>query len=49
MKVLNPYVPQRGHRLLVRSETRRAVEHMPRHPSTYASQLRAFTGAILRG
>jgi hypothetical protein len=27
----------------------RAVEHVPRQPSTYASQLRAFTGAILRG
>jgi predicted dehydrogenase len=37
------------HRLLVRSDTRRAVEYMPRQPSTYASQLRAFTGAVLRG
>jgi predicted dehydrogenase len=49
MEVLNPYVPQRGHRLVVRSNIRRAVEHVPREPSTYASQLRAFTGAILRG
>jgi predicted dehydrogenase len=48
MKVLNPYVPQLGHRLVVRSDTLRAVEHVPRHPSTYASQLRAFTAAILR-
>ena len=49
MKVLGPYVPQLWHRLVVRSDTRRAVEHVPRQPSTYASQLRAFTGAILRG
>ena len=49
MQVLNPYAPQLGHRLVVRSDTRRAVEHVPRHPSTYASQLRTFTGAILRG
>jgi predicted dehydrogenase len=49
MKVLNPYVPQLGHRLVVRSDTRRAVEHVPRHPSTYASQLQALAGAILRG
>ena len=49
MDVLNPYVPQLGHRLVVRSDTRRAVEHVPRQPSTYAGQLRAFTGAILRG
>lgn len=49
MEVLNPYVPQLGHRLMVRSDTRRAVEHVARRPSTYASQLRAFTGAILRG
>jgi predicted dehydrogenase len=46
---LNPIAPQLGHRLMVRSDTRRAVEYMPRKPSTYASQLRAFTGAILRG
>jgi predicted dehydrogenase len=49
MKVLGPYVPQLWNRLVVRSDTRRAVEHVPRQPSTYASQLRAFTGAILRG
>ena len=49
MTVLNPYLPQLGHRLVVRSNIRRAVEHMARQPSTYASQLRAFTGAILRG
>jgi predicted dehydrogenase len=49
MKVSNPYVPQLTHRLVVRSNTRRAVEHVPRQPSTYAGQLRAFTGAILRG
>ncbi len=49
MEVLSPYQPQLVHRLVVRSDTRRAVEHVPRQPSTYASQLRAFTGAILRG
>ena len=49
MEVLGPYVPQLVHRLIIRSDLRRAVEHMPRQPSTYASQLRAFTGAILRG
>ena len=49
LEVLNPYVPQLGHRLVVRSETRRAVEHVPREPSSYAAQLRAFMGAILRG
>ena len=49
LKVLSPYFPQLGHRVTVRSSTRRAVEHVPRRPSTYASQLRAFTGAILRG
>jgi predicted dehydrogenase len=48
MEVLGPYVPQLWHRLVVRSNTRRA-ERVPRQPSTYASQLRAFTGAILRG
>jgi predicted dehydrogenase len=49
MEVFSPYVPQLVHRLVVRSDTRRAVEHVPRQPSTYARQLRAFTGAILRG
>jgi predicted dehydrogenase len=49
MRVLNPIAPQLGHRLVVRADTRRAVEYVPRKPSTYASQLRAFTGAILRG
>ena len=49
VKVLNPYQPHLGHRLVIRSNTRRAVEHIPRQPSTFASQLRAFNGAILRG
>jgi predicted dehydrogenase len=49
MKVLSPYHPQLGHRLLIRSNTRRAVEHVPRQPSTFANQLRAFIGAIVRG
>jgi predicted dehydrogenase len=49
MKVLSPYHPQLGHRLVIRSNTRRAVEHVPRQPSTFARQLRAFIGAIVRG
>ena len=48
MRVLSPYQPQLVHRLVIRSSTRRAVEHVPRQPSTFASQLRAFIGAILR-
>ena len=49
MRVLNPYFPQLVHRLSVRSSTRHAVERVPRRPSTYECQLRAFTGAVLRG
>jgi predicted dehydrogenase len=49
MEVLGPMCLSWCNRLIVRSDIRRAVEHMPRKPSTYASQLRAFTSAILRG
>jgi predicted dehydrogenase len=49
MRVLNPYFPQLGHRLLIKSASRTAVEHVARQPSTYACQLRAFTDAVLRG
>jgi predicted dehydrogenase len=49
MRVLNPYFPQLGHRLLIKSAKRSAVEHVARQPSTYACQLRAFTDAVLRG
>jgi predicted dehydrogenase len=48
MRVLNPYFPQLGHRLLIKSASRTAVEHVARQPSTYARQLRAFTDAVLR-
>ena len=48
MRVLNPYFPQFGHRLLIKSSSRTAVEHVARQPSTYACQLRAFTAAALR-
>jgi predicted dehydrogenase len=48
MRVLNPYFPQLGHRLLIKSASRTAVEHVARQPSTYACQLRAFTDAVLR-
>jgi predicted dehydrogenase len=49
MRVLNPYFPQFGHRLVVKSTNRSAVEHVARQPSTYACQLRAFCAAVLRG
>jgi predicted dehydrogenase len=48
MRVLNPYFPQLVHRLLIKSASRTAVEHVARQPSTYACQLRAFTDAVLR-
>jgi predicted dehydrogenase len=49
MRVLNPYFPQLGHLLLIKSSSRIAVEYVARQPSTYACQLRAFTSAVLRG
>jgi predicted dehydrogenase len=49
MRILNPYFPQFGHRLLIKSANRTAVEHVARQPSTYARQLRAFCAAVLRG
>jgi predicted dehydrogenase len=49
MRILNPFFPQFGHRLLIKSADRSAVEHVARQPSTYAQQLRAFANAVLRG
>jgi predicted dehydrogenase len=48
MRVLNPLAPQVGHRISVRSADGRRVERMTRRPS-YAFQLDAFAGAVLRG
>ncbi|GJO19485.1 oxidoreductase [Mycobacterium marinum] len=48
LRVLNPVVPQLFHRLTVQSAIGRRVERFPRRAS-YAYQLDAFTGAILRG
>ncbi|GHF60901.1 putative dehydrogenase [Amycolatopsis bartoniae] len=49
MRVLNPFMPQVAHRLTVRTGGTRRVESVPRQPSTYTAQLRAFAGAVLRG
>ena len=46
--VLNPVLPHFFHRFSVRSEGRKRVERFPRR-STYAYQLDAFVGAVLRG
>lgn len=49
MQAFNPVAPQFRHSLTVRS-TRgaRRKEQAPRFPSSYAAQLQAFTGAVLR-
>ncbi len=48
MRVFNPVRPHLYHRLVVRNAAGRRVEHLG-GDSTYAHQLRAFTGAILDG
>ncbi|MCX2933900.1 Gfo/Idh/MocA family oxidoreductase [Mycobacterium sp. CVI_P3] len=48
LRVLNPVLPQIYHRLWVRSGDTKRVERFPRR-STYAYQLDAFAGAVLRG
>ncbi len=48
LHVLNPLVPQFFHRLSVRSAGVKRVERFPRRAS-YAYQLDAFAGAVLRG
>jgi predicted dehydrogenase len=49
MKVFNPIAPQYRHSLTVRSARGRRKEQVPKHPSSYAAQLQAFTAAVLRG
>ncbi|MBY8850788.1 Gfo/Idh/MocA family oxidoreductase, partial [Saccharothrix sp. MB29] len=48
MRVLNPFMPQLGHRLTVKLAGQRRVERFDRRTS-YAYQLDAFAGAVLRG
>jgi predicted dehydrogenase len=48
MRVLNPFAPQLGHRLVVKLKGQRRVERFDRRPS-YAYQLEAFADAVLRG
>ena len=48
LRALNPVMPQLFHRLSVRSSAGNRVERFPRRPS-YAYQLDAFAGAVLRG
>ncbi len=48
VRVLNPVAPQAYHRLTVRAGGGRRVEKFPRRAS-YAYQLDAFAGAVLRG
>ena len=48
LRVLNPTAPQAMHRLVVRSQGRRRVEHVVRRP-TYAFQLEAFVDAVRHG
>jgi predicted dehydrogenase len=48
LRVLNPVMPQFYHRLTVRAPDGKRVERFGRRPS-YAYQLDAFVGAVLRG
>ncbi|HEX5116477.1 MAG TPA: Gfo/Idh/MocA family oxidoreductase [Pseudonocardiaceae bacterium] len=48
MSVLNPLAPQFFHRLTVRVDDGRRTERLTKRPS-YAYQLDAFAGAVLRG
>lgn len=48
VRLLNPVTPQFFHRLSIRSSAGKRVERFPRRPS-YAYQLDAFAGAVLRG
>ena len=48
LAVLNPFVPQLGHRLAVRTTEGRRVEHLSRRPS-YDFQLDAFVAAVRAG
>ncbi|MFT7836598.1 Gfo/Idh/MocA family oxidoreductase [Saccharothrix sp. BKS2] len=48
MRVINPFAPQAGHRLVVRLKGQRRVERFDRRPS-YEYQLEAFADAVLHG
>lgn len=48
LRVLNPILPQIFHRLSIRTAAGKRVERFGRRPS-YAYQLDAFAGAVLRG
>lgn len=48
MKLFNPVTPHLVHRMSVRSTDGKRIERFPRRPS-YAYQLDAFAGAVLRG
>jgi predicted dehydrogenase len=48
LRALNPVLPQMFHRLSIRSAAGKRVERFPRRAS-YAYQLDAFAGAVLRG
>jgi predicted dehydrogenase len=48
VRLFNPVTPQFFHRLSIRSSDGKRVERFPRRPS-YAYQLDAFAGAVLRG
>lgn len=48
IRVLNPVTPQTVHRVSIRSLQGKRIERFPRR-STYAYQLDAFAGAVLRG
>jgi predicted dehydrogenase len=48
VRLFNPLTPQFFHRLSIRSSDGKRVERFPRRPS-YAYQLDAFAGAVLRG
>lgn len=49
MHVTGFVAPQSGHRLVVRDRSGRSAGGVPRAPSSYAAQLRAFADAVLRG
>ncbi|MFC6089511.1 Gfo/Idh/MocA family protein [Saccharothrix lopnurensis] len=48
VRVINPFAPQAGHRLVVRLKGQRRVERFDRRPS-YEYQLEAFADAVLHG
>ncbi len=49
MDVLNPVAPQFYHHVTIATREGKRRERVARRPSSYACQLRAFAGAVLRG